>query len=268
MRLFDTHCHLDFPLFSTCFEQQLQRAMSCGVDRYLIPATSPERWANIIALANRYPNHMYYALGVHPHFIPQLSIAKILQQLEQQMTSVSRQCVALGECGLDAMIDEAADRQESLLLGQLAMAQSLQCPVILHSRKTHQPLIRLIKQVKFAQGGVLHAFSGSQQEAQQFIDLGFKLGVGGVITYPRANKTRQTFAQVNVDHLVLETDAPDMPLAGFQGQANHPSQLPLILQALAELKDCDAQWLAEKIWQQSLAVFRLEGDEMSALGNR
>ncbi|WP_217510637.1 TatD family hydrolase [Vibrio metschnikovii] len=257
MRLFDTHCHLDLPVFESTLASDLAQAKRQGVERFLIPSTSPESWARIEQLVSRDSDCLYYALGIHPHFIPSSPSSQLLQQLEHKLSLSHHACVAIGECGLDALIDQPAERQEALLIGQLSIAQTFQKPVILHSRKTHQRLIQIIKQMKFTQGGVLHAFSGSRQEAKQFIDLGFKLGVGGVITYPRANKTRQAITSVSMADLVLETDAPDMPLLGYQGQINRPLRLPLVLQELARLHQADPEQVASVIWQTSHRLFGL-----------
>lgn len=256
-RLFDTHCHLDLAPFFSTLESELGLAQQRGVVRFLIPSVGPQNWQTIALLAKHHVDTLYYALGIHPHFLPSLASSLLFTQLENHLAQSSNACVALGECGLDAMASDSAQHQERILKGQLAIAQTAQLPVVLHSRKTHNRLLQIIKQSCFTQGGVIHAFSGSEQEAKQFIELGFKLGIGGVITYPRANKTRRAITALSVEHLVLETDSPDMPLFGFQGRANSPCQLPLILNELALLKQQEPDTLAEIIWQNSHQLFNL-----------
>jgi TatD DNase family protein len=131
-----------------------------------------------------------------------------------------------------------------VFLDQLELAQSLRLPVVLHHRQSHNELIRLIKHHKFSRRGVIHAFSGSYQIAKTYIELGFYLGIGGTITYPRGKKTRDAIADIPLEYLLLETDAPDMPLCGFQGQRNSPTQLPIIAEALATLKHIDVEQVA------------------------
>ncbi|EGU21278.1 hypothetical protein SX4_0633 [Vibrio mimicus SX-4] len=254
--LFDTHCHFDFAPFTAEPELELQRAAEQGVKRLLIPSVGPQDWQAVAELAQRFPSTIYYALGFHPLYLDSSSPAH-LPELEKALMKAEHACVAVGECGLDGMINVDAQLQEQMLIAQLALASQARLPVILHSRRTHNRLLQLLKQQRFQQGGVLHAFSGSLQEAHQFVDLGFKIGVGGVITYPRANKTRQTIAALATEHLVLETDAPDMPLNGFQGQANHPAQLIKVLDTLAQLKDVSVESLAPILWQTSQTVFGL-----------
>ncbi|PAR33040.1 deoxyribonuclease [Vibrio metoecus] len=254
--LFDTHCHFDFAPFTAEPELELQRAAEQGVQRLLVPSVGPQDWQAAAELAQRFPSTIYYALGFHPLYLDSSSPAH-LPELEKALMKAEHACVAVGECGLDGMINVDAQLQEPMLIAQLALASQARLPVILHSRRTHNRLLQLLKQQRFRQGGVLHAFSGSLQEAQQFVDLGFKIGVGGVITYPRANKTRQAIAALAPEHLVLETDAPDMPLNGFQGRANHPAQLPKVLETLAELKGVSTQYLAPILWKSSQTLFGL-----------
>lgn len=249
MRLFDTHCHFDFEPFSDDFASQLQQAHQHGVTRLLIPAIGPSNWQKVIDLSSQYPS-IYYALGFHPYFLDGDSI-QYLQSLETLLSDSDPNCVAVGECGLDAMIDVEMGLQEMLFIRQIELASQSKKPLILHARKTHNRLIQLFKQYRFQYGGILHGFSGSYQQAQQFIELGFYIGVGGVITYPRANKTRQAIAQLPLERLVLETDAPDMPLSGHQGEDNHPKMLAAVLDCLAELRPESKSEIGQAVWDNS-----------------
>lgn len=254
--LFDTHCHFDFAPFVSAPERALQRAAQQGVKHLLVPAIGSQNWHQVAELAQRFPSSISYALGFHPLYLNRDSVTH-LAELETALSHADAACVALGECGLDDAIEVDAQLQQQMLSAQLAIAAQAKLPVILHSRRTHNRLLQLLKQQRFQQGGVLHAFTGSLQQAQQFIDLGFKIGVGGVITYPRANKTRQAIAALPTEHLVLETDAPDMPLNGWQGEANHPAQLRLVLATLAKLKGVAEESIAPILWQTSQNLFGL-----------
>jgi len=150
-----------------------------------------------------------------------------LAQLEQ--LAASDKVCAIGEIGLDfALENHTFAIQQQLFSAQLALAQRLSKPVVLHHRRSMPQLLAELKLQRFSGGGILHAFSGSYQQGKAFIDLGFKLGIGGTISYERAEKTRKAVQKFPLDALVLETDAPSMPLAGFQGQVNTPAQLPLV----------------------------------------
>ena len=137
------------------------------------------------------------------------------------------------------------------------MAKQFQLPVILHHRKSHDIILRQLRQYQLPKGGVIHAFSGSYQQAMQYIQLGFKLGVGGTITYERAVKTRAVMAKVPLDALVLETDAPDMPICGRQGQRNSPEYLPEILAVLALLRHEPIEQITQVLWATTCALFAL-----------
>ncbi|WP_223159264.1 TatD family hydrolase [Vibrio sp. Y2-5] len=257
LRLFDTHCHFDFDEFAASFSEQMSAATQAHVEKIIIPSVGLSNWLRVKNLATQYPVTLRYALGFHPYFLEHFSDEQ-LQLLEDELSQRESACVAVGECGLDAMVAVDASLQERVFIAQLAMAQHAHLPLILHSRKTHNRLLQLIKQHRFTQGGVLHAFSGSEQQARQFIDLGFKIGVGGVITYPRANKTRQAISQLPIESLVLETDAPDMPLFGRQGEANHPKYLIHVLEELAVLRDTNKEKLASQLWANSIELFRID----------
>lgn len=253
MRLFDTHCHFDFEPFADNFSDNLAQANQCGVERFVIPTVGPQNWQEVEALSSQF-HGVYHALGLHPYFLTDES-SDYLIELENRLRARTKFCVAVGECGLDGLVNISAAEQEHIFIAQVKLATLFQLPLILHSRKTHNRALQILKQCRFQFGGVLHGFSGSYQQAMQFIELGFYIGVGGVITYPRANKTRQTVAQLPVEKLVLETDAPDMPLNGHQGKANHPKMIGEIVSCLASLKGMSEQTIAENVWKNSNSAF-------------
>ncbi|WNJ94460.1 TatD family hydrolase [Vibrio ruber] len=261
-QLFDTHCHFDFKPFQSSPLSHWQQASDVGVSRLVVPSIGISNWDTVQQLTTIAPQQLFYALGFHPYFLHSdhgaMSCSERVMSLEKRLTAPHENCVAIGECGLDAIVDVSPALQEEIFSAQLSIAQDAGLPVILHSRKTQSRLLQLLKQHRFTHGGVLHAFSGSEQQAQAFIQLGFKIGIGGVITYPRAAKTRRTVAQLPIEALVLETDAPDMPLCGLQGQANHPKYLPLVLQTLAQLRACDVTNIAEQLWQNSHQIFGID----------
>lgn len=232
--MIDSHCHLDLDAFADDIDEVLQRATDAGVSRLLIPGTTPTGWQRQRDLASQY-RHIDIAFGLHPYFLAADNTVA-LSALEKQLSNLPASCKALGEMGLDAVVEVPVDVQQQVLLHQLNLANECGLPVILHHRKTHHLLLSALKQSRFLHGGVVHAFSGSRDVANAYIDAGFKLGIGGTITYPRAHKTRQTVTDIALEHMLLETDAPDMPVAGFQGQRNEPARLGLIAAELAALK--------------------------------
>jgi TatD DNase family protein len=165
--------------------------------------------------------------------------------------------VAIGECGLDAAITTSLAIQLPVFEAQLCLATELGLPIIIHCRRSHNELTSLLKRNKLPPGGVIHAFSGSYEMAKQYWDMGFYLGIGGTITYERAHKTREAVKRMPLDALLLESDAPDMPLAGKQGQRNSPEHIPLIAQALAELRGESVQLIAEQTTRNAQTLFKI-----------
>ena len=236
--MIDSHCHFDLPVFDNKRQAILANAQKLGVTRLLVPGLTLDQFPQLMKLKGQFPC-LDIALGCHPYFLKVLSKteliehAKMMQSLAQAHIEL---ITAIGECGLDASIAIPIDYQEQMLCTQLRLAMALKKPIILHHRQSHNELIRILKREKFIGTGVVHAFSGSKQIAQAYISLGLALGVGGTITYARAIKTRNTIKAVGIEHILLETDAPDMPLDGFQGMPNTPERLPLVANALAQLK--------------------------------
>ncbi|MGF1709146.1 TatD family hydrolase [Vibrio kagoshimensis] len=251
--LFDTHCHLDFEVFSEGVEQYLADAGKSHVTKFMVPAIGKANWARLHAISKQYRN-VYFAVGFHPYFLDDYSSSQ-LESLRDFLIQRSGQCVAIGECGLDFAIGVDMQKQEDFFVAQLTLADEFKLPIIVHERQSHNRLIQLIKQNKFKGGGVVHGFSGSKQQALEWIKLGFFIGVGGTITYPRAKKTRTTISELPLESLVLETDAPDMPFNGLQGQLNHSKYLEVLLNELALLRKETKQSVAVRMWQNSHLLF-------------
>ncbi|WP_215404233.1 TatD family hydrolase [Vibrio gigantis] len=251
--LFDTHCHADFDAFELGIDVYLKEAKQVQVEKLLIPAIGQNNWKKLDEIAQSHPN-VYYALGFHPYFLGQADDEQFAV-LRQLLSSKNSQCVAIGECGLDFFVDVEREKQERFFIQQMNLAKAFELPLIIHERKSYNRIIELIKQHKFTLGGVIHGFSGSEQQALAWIKLGFYIGVGGTITYPRAQKTRTTIAKLPLECLILETDAPDMPTHGNQGNINHSKHLVTILNELSLLRKESKQSIAAQIWQNSHRAF-------------
>ena len=256
MKFTDTHCHFDFPPFTGDEEASLQRAAQAGVEKIIVPAVDATRFAAVLALAHQH-TPLYAALGLHPIAIEQHSDAA-LEQLKQQVQQRPAKLVAIGEIGLDLYMDNPQfDRQQHFLDAQLRLARDYDLPVILHSRRTHDKLAQHLRRIEVPRRGVVHGFAGSLQQAQTFIAAGYAIGVGGTITYPRASKTRNTIAQLPLTSLLLETDAPDMPLNGFQGEPNRPERVANVWRTLCELREEPPEEIAATIAATSERLFQL-----------
>lgn len=250
----DTHCHFDFPPFIDDRENSLLRAAAAGVDKMIIPATEASHFATVLELANTH-SALYAALGLHPIVIERHTEESV-EQLASLLTQRPKKVVAVGEIGLDLYRDEPQfSRQQALLDTQLQLAKRHDLPVILHSRRTHDSLASHLKRQALPRAGVVHGFSGSLQQAESFIRLGYNIGVGGTITYPRAKKTREVMARLPLTSLLLETDSPDMPLNGYQGVPNRPEQVVRVFAALCELRQEPPDVIAETIFNNAIVLF-------------
>ncbi|MGL4429651.1 MAG: TatD family hydrolase, partial [Silvania sp.] len=200
---------------------------------------------------------LFAALGLHPIVIEHHT-DDCLDQLQQTLDKRPQKVVAVGEIGLDLYRDDPQfAKQEYLLEAQLKLAKRYDLPVILHSRRTHDTLAMHLKRQNLPRTGVVHGFSGSLQQAERFVQLGYKIGVGGTITYPRASKTRDVMARLPLDALLLETDAPDMPLNGFQGQPNRPEQAVRVFEVLCELRPEPEEVIADVLYRNTTTLFHL-----------
>lgn len=234
--MIDSHCHLDFAQFNADRDHVISDARKLGVQGCLLPGVVKTKWQALFAVQDLWPNS-YVALGLHPCFCDEHQ-PDDLTELQRYLNEYREQVSAVGEIGLDFSPAYNHPSQLDYFMAQLDIAHDAKLPVVLHHRQSHNALIQHLKASKFQFGGVVHAFSGSYQTAKTYIDMGFCLGIGGTITYPRANKTLDAVKKVGLEHLLLETDAPDMPINGKQGQRNSPTNLPVIALALSKHLNC------------------------------
>ena len=239
----DTHCHLDAHEFAPRALDVAQRAGDKGVSMIVIPAVEKGNFDIVTQLGTDAPNTSY-ALGIHPICIPQAKeedLALLRRLVEERMGDPN--LVAIGEIGLDffiPMLCEPAmrEKQEHFFREQLRIARDVGLPVLMHVRRSQDIVLKHVRQVR-QHGGIAHAFNGSFQQAGVFMELGFKLGFGGAMTFTRALQIRRLATQLPLDAIVLETDAPDISPAWIHPERNSPENLPDIGRALAELREID-----------------------------
>ncbi len=251
MILFDTHCHLDDASFDADRPQVLARARAAGVGPILIPATAAEGWPGLERLC-RGEEQLYPALGIHPLYIAGHGPEHLLA-LEQRLAAGA--ACAVGECGLDAFRehpDLALQRQ--IFDAQLALAAHYQLPVIVHARRTVEEALLMVRRYPGLRG-VFHSFSGSYQQATRLLELGWRVSFGGPLTYSRATRLRQIAARLPLEALLLESDAPDQPLASHRGMRNEPASLSLLLESLCHLRSESAAEIAAATTANGYALF-------------
>ena len=254
MELIDTHCHLDVEEFDADRSDILQQCRSAGITRIVVPAIHAAGWNKLLQLCRKEAG-LYPALGLHPVYIESHKDSHLVALKEMLQTE---QPVAVGEIGLDFFLTELdRDRQQSIFEAQLQLAQAARLPVLLHVRKAHDQVLATLRHIRVI-GGIAHAFNGSLQQAQQYLELGFKLGFGGTLTYDRSSKIRQLAQELPVEAIVLETDAPDMVVAQHRGERNSPEYLTHVLSALAELRQVNALTLAQQTTANACEVLGID----------
>ncbi|MEY8714527.1 TatD family hydrolase [Francisella philomiragia] len=242
----DTHCHLDFAIFDKTRDAILQNCNELGINHFINPATRRDNWDNLIQL-NKQHSNVAICFGLHPVFINNHSISD-LNALEEYSNKHSSKII--GEIGLDKRF-ENFDKQIEFFSVQIAIAKNLNKQVIIHAVKSHNEVLRIIKDLKFTNGGIIHAFNANDTIAQQYIDLGFKLGIGGIISHPQS-KLKQTLQKVNPKNIVLETDSPDMRLYNSYKDINTPENIPTIFELLKDIYQLNPDILKQQIYNTSL----------------
>ena len=242
MYLIDSHCHLDFPCFDNDRDVILERCQQQGIKQIIVPGVSRQSWEKLLNLC-QHTAMLHPALGLHPVFLSAHQTDVDIAALETAIQQHSP--IAVGEIGLDFFIaDHDKAKQLALFSAQIELAETYQLPVILHVRKAHDEVLKVLRQHSLS-GGIVHAFNGSMQQANAYMKLGFVFGIGGALTYSRAHRLHRLFSTLPLEHIVLETDAPDMPLANQQETRNTPENLPQILTTLATLRSISPSLIAQ-----------------------
>lgn len=255
MNWIDTHCHLDAGEFAADRDAVLARARAAGVVSQIIPTVSATNLAAVATLCKQQPDCLP-AWGLHPIYG---HAEADLEMLRAQVAAWRP--VAVGEIGLDLYAghpDFAA--QERFFVAQLELARAQDLPVILHSRRAVDLCLKHLRRIRVP-GGFAHAFVGSAQQAQAFVELGFKIGFGGAFTYPRATRLQALARALPLSTIVLETDSPDIPPAWLpkESRRNEPGELPRIGAELARLRGVDPATIAAAATANARAVLRLPG---------
>ena len=240
MEFVDTHCHLDAAEYAADRDAVVEAARASGVTQIVVPAIGRENFGVVAELDLRYPG-CRHALGIHPMYVDRAQESDVAD-LDARL-ALGR-AIAVGEIGLDFFVegyDQA--RQEWFFAEQLKLARKYELPVLLHIRRAQDTILKHLRRIPVP-GGIAHAFNGSRQQADAFIALGFKLGFGGALTYPRALRIREHAATLPLEAIVLETDGPDMPPEFAPRSRNDPGNLPRIAAELARLRDLPLGTLA------------------------
>ena len=255
----DTHCHLDAPEFAGSLSAVINAAAEKNVKAILLPAVKAVDCAHVKELAHQYSQEipgLVYTLGIHPLYTNQAQECD-LEILEKSIVdSLSDpRFVGVGEIGLDYFVEDLdPHKQEFFFNAQLGLAKKYQLPVILHVRRSQDAILKALRRHDI-DGGIAHAFNGSFQQAEQFIDLGFKLGFGGAATYERALQIRRLLKELPLESIVTETDSPDIPPAWLREEGvafNEPAFVVRIAKELASIRGVADAEFASVVWKNAM----------------
>lgn len=246
----DTHCHLDAAEFDADRDEVAASARAAGVGLIVVPAVERANFGAVASVCRDY-EACRAAYGIHPMYVARARE----EDLDALRTTLARERpVAVGEIGLDRFVEPRDDAlQEHFFAAQLGIASDAGLPVLLHVRRAIDTVLKHLRLAPVV-GGIAHAFNGSRQQADEFIKLGFKLGFGGAMSFPRATRIRELAASLPLDAIVLETDAPDIPPEWLAGARNTPDQLPRLAAVLAQLRGLDVADVAAATAANARAV--------------
>lgn len=251
----DTHCHLDAPEFAGSLDAVIHAAADKNVKAILLPAVKVADCSHVKEMAHQYSQEipgLVYTLGIHPLYTNQAQESDIEVLEKHIIESLSDpRFVGVGEIGLDYFVETLdPHKQEFFFNAQLDLAQKYQLPVILHVRRSQDAILKALRR-RSIPSGIAHAFNGSFQQAEQFIELGFKLGFGGAATYERALQIRRLLKELPLNSILTETDAPDIPPAWLREEGisfNEPAFIPRIAKELASVRGISDEEFASAVW--------------------
>ena len=253
LQLIDTHCHLYGQDFTKDIKAVIERAENEGVGRFYLPAIDSEVIDAMLQLEQDFPGKCFAMMGLHPCSVKE-DHKQELALVEQWLAK--RPFKAVGEIGLDYYWDKTfIDAQKEAFHQQIEWALHYRLPIVIHSRESMADSIEIVRQhQKGNLGGIFHCFTGTLEEAQQIIDLGFYLGIGGVVTYKNTH-LREVLKAVSMDHIVLETDAPYLTPVPFRGKRNESSYLKYIVEKVAEVKEIPVEEAAAITSENAKKIF-------------
>ncbi len=255
--LVDTHAHLDFDRFNSDLEAVLTRAKNEKVKRIINVGADLNSSKNSVKLANEY-QMISASVGVHPHEAESFSKAK-LSELEKLAKENKEQVVAIGETGLDYYYDNSPrQKQRNVFKAQIKLAKKLDLPIIIHSREAKDDTLKTIEDKALDLDGVLHCYAYDVEVAKQVVDWGYYLAFGGIITFNNAKQLRNVVAEIDLDKILIETDAPYLTPEPYRGQRNEPAYVKEVAKKIAEIKNISFEQVIEVTTKNAQELFAID----------
>lgn len=249
----DTHTHLYAASFDEDRKEMIERAIETGVEQFYLPNIDLESIPGMYDLEKKYPNRMFPLMGLHPCSVG-ADYKEVLAEIKNQLSQ--RSFVGIGEIGMDLYWDKTYKKeQEEAFLMQVEWAEALKLPIVIHSRETTQLLIDILRNYGIGRSrGIFHCFGGTSSEANQIIELGFHLGIGGVLTFKKSTLPA-VIREIDLSHLVLETDSPYLAPSPKRGKRNESSFLIHVAQKLADIKELSLEIIAKQTTDNARQIF-------------
>jgi len=252
--LIDSHCHLYSEEFLSDRDAVIQRAIDAGVQKFYLPAIDSETTAAMLKLEETYPGVCICMAGLHPCYV-KANYKEELRLVNEMLTV--RKFAAVGEIGLDFYWDKTFVKEQfDAFHEQIELAISYKLPIVIHTREATKETIDVVSKYKGKITGIFHCFGGSLEEANQIIDLGFLMGIGGVVTYKKSGLD-EVLKHIDLKHIVLETDAPYLTPVPFRGKRNESSYLKFVQEKIALIKNVDVEEVAAITTENALGIFAL-----------
>lgn len=255
--IFETHGHYDDTQFDEDREQLIAEFLEKDIDKVMNVGADMQSSRNSVELAAKYP-HFYAAVGVHPSEVGELTETDI-QELKSMVLD-NPKVRAIGEIGLDYHFDDDPPRdvQKKWFIRQLELAQELGKPIIIHSRDAASDTMEILKDMDGGRnGGVIHCYSYSVEQAREYIKMGFNIGVGGVVTFKNSRKLQEVVEDIPLGKIVLETDSPYMAPVPFRGTRNSALNIPYIAEKIAEIKGVPVQKVYDQTYANALKMYKM-----------
>lgn len=253
MQLIDTHTHIYLPEFKDDFDQTIERAKNAGVKAILFPDIDKKTSEQMKEFTLQYPDYIYRMSGLHPSSVTNKNQDELIR-VETDLSN-DASIVAIGEIGIDLYWDQTFRKeQEEVFTTQLEMAANRKLPVSIHQRNSMSEVLNILGTFNGRVQGVLHCFSGTVEDAKRSIDLGFMLGIGGVLTFKNSNLP-EIVKYIGISQLLLETDAPYLAPMPYRGKRNEPAYIALIANHLATLLDVTKEEVATKTTANAKRIF-------------
>jgi TatD DNase family protein len=254
MIITDTHTHLYSEAFDEDRTEVIERALAAGVTRFFIPAIDSTYTQAMYALEQSYPEHMFLMMGLHPTHVKENYLEELLHIKDQL---AARKFVAIGEIGIDLYWDKSTlPLQQQLFRAQIQLAKQYKLPIVIHCRDAFDEVFEILEEEKGPDlFGIFHCFTGSLEQAKQAISYNMKLGIGGVVTF-KNGKIDQFLNQIDLKHIVLETDAPYLSPVPYRGKRNESSYVLNVLEKVADIYGASKAYIAEVTTQNSKTVFK------------